>query len=177
MRQKLFIASFLIFNFCLAQDTKPFVPEGDANYFKFWEGKWVVVKDDYTLDTSSYFVVRKSVNPASYVEEWHFANGMNSLAVRAWDKTAGKWGFVWISDNGLYQVWDTRKVDGHWYIYRNFDVNGDRYLSRQGFIPQPDGTVLRVSEKSYDDKNWELRFRQKLRRVNPPGSISNGNKQ
>ena len=164
MRWKFLIALILILNACVGQDMKSFIPEGDAKYFEFWEGKWIVVKDDNTLDSSSYFVVRKSVNAASYVEEWHFSNGMNSLAVRAWDKTAGKWGFVWISDNGLYQVWDTRKIDGHWYIYRNFDVNGDKYLSRQGFIPQPDGTVLRVSEKSYDDKNWELRFKQKLKK-------------
>lgn len=153
-------------NYVDAQDTKAFIPEGEAKYFDFWEGKWVVMKEDNSLDTASYFIVKKSVNPASYVEEWHFANGMSSFAIRAWDKTEGKWGFVWISDNGLYQVWDTRKIDGNWYIYRNFDINGDKYLSRQSFIPQSDGTVIRVSEKSYDDKRWELRFRQRLRKIN-----------
>ena len=166
MRLILLIFFVTILNFCHGQDTNAFTPEGEAKYFDFWQGKWVVVRDDNTLDTTSYFIVKKSVNPASYVEEWHFSNGMSSFAIRAWDKTAGKWGFVWISDNGLYQVWDSRKVDGHWYIYKNFDVNGDKYLSRQGFIPQADGTVIRISEKSYDETTWELRFKQKLKKIN-----------
>jgi hypothetical protein len=166
MRFIFLVVSVFTLKLCQSQDTNAFVPEGDAKYFSFWEGKWVVVTENNTLDSNNYFIVKKSVNPASYVEEWHFSNGMSSFAIRAWDKTAGKWGFVWISDNGLYQVWDTKKVDGHWYIYRNFDINGDKYLSRQGFIPQPDGTVIRISEKSYDDKSWELRFKQKLKKVN-----------
>ena len=77
---------------------------------------------------------------------------MKSVAIRAWDKTAKKWGFVWISDNGLYQVWETKKVGNDWYFYKKFTVGGDTYLSRQGFLPQPDGTVLRISEKTYDEK-------------------------
>jgi len=165
MRVVLILVSLAMMNCTEAQDTKPFTAEGDATYFDFWEGKWVVVKEDNTLDSASYFNVKKSVNEASYEERWHFSNGRSSFAIRAWDKSAGKWGFAWISDNGLYQVWDTRKVDGHWYIYKTFDINGDRYLSRQGFIPQPDGTVIRISEKSYDEKKWELRFKQRLKKT------------
>ena len=158
-----------IFTFCIshlyAQDTKPFSAEGEANYFDFWEGTWFEIKDDGTLDSAAYFKVVRSIHPACFTEEWHFANGMRSIATRAWDKTNNKWGFVWVSDNGLYQVWDSKKVDGNWYIYKQFTINGDTYLSRQGFIPQADGTVLRISEKSYDEKKWELRFKQRLKKV------------
>jgi hypothetical protein len=146
---------------CVAQDMDPLVLTDDARYFDFWEGTWVGLKDDNSLDTSIYFTVRRSVHPASFMENW----GDNSFALRAWDKTNKKWGFVWISANGLYQVWDTRKYDGHWFIVREFSINGDRYLSRQGFLPQSDGTVLRVSEKSYDEKKWEVRFKQRLRKI------------
>jgi hypothetical protein len=164
--KKLFFSALLFI--CIgssAQDAKPFTPEGDAKYFDFWEGTWYLLKDDNSIDTTTRFIIKRSVHPSSFIEEWQFSNGMRSIALRAWDKTENKWGFVWISDNALYQVWDTKKSDGQWYIYRRFTVAGDSYLSRQGFIPQPDGTVLRISEKSYDEKKWELRFKQRLKKV------------
>lgn len=148
-----------------AQDTQPFVPKGDAKYYDFWAGTWYILKADNTLDTTSYFKVKRSVHPSAFTEEWQFGNGAKSIAVRAWDKTNNKWGFVWVSDNGLYQVWESKKVEGHWYMYKQFTINGDTYLSRQGFIPQTDGTVLRISEKTYDEKTWELRFKQLLKKI------------
>lgn len=162
--KKLFLL-FLLGTYAYAQDVKPFTPEGDAKYFDFWVGQWYEIKSDGTLDSTSYFKVKRSVNPSAFIEEWHFNSGMSSIAIRSWDKINNKWGFVWVSDNALYQVWDTKKVDGHWYIYRQFTINGDTYLSRQGFIPQSDGTVLRISEKTYDEKTWEVRFKQVLRKV------------
>jgi len=165
MRKLFIVLTIFIFQNTSAQDTKPFIAEGDAKYFDFWEGTWFVIKDDNTLDTASYFKIARSVNPASFTEEWHFSNGMRSIAIRAWDKTNNTWGFVWVSDNGLYQVWESRKVDSNWYIYKQFTVNGDTYLSRQAFLPQADGTVLRISEKSYDEKKWELRFKQRLKKI------------
>ena len=165
MKLILSFISILVSCSCISQDVKPFVAEGDAKYFDFWEGTWFELKADNTLDSTSYFKIKRGVNPACFIEEWHFANGMNSIAIRTWDKTNNKWGFVWVSDNGLFQVWDTKKVDGNWYIYREFTINNDTFLSRQGFIPQPDGTVLRISEKTYDEKNWELRFKHVLKKV------------
>jgi hypothetical protein len=145
----------------LSQDTNPLVLTEDARYFNFWEGTWYVLRDDNTVDTTSWFKIKRSVHDAAFEEEWGSSVG-KSVALRAWDKTNNKWGFVWISANGLFQVWDTRKVDGHWYIYKEFTITGDTYLSRQGFLPQPDGTVLRISEKTYDEKTWEVRFKQRL---------------
>ena len=157
--------AFLLCRGANAQDMKPLELTEDAKYFDFWEGTWHLIKDDNTIDSTVYFKIKRSVNAASFTEEWKFSDGLKSVAIRAWDKTNNKWGFVWISSNGLYQVWDTKKVDGHWYIYKNFMVNGDSYLSRQGFLPQADGTVIRISEKSYDEKKWEVRFKQKLKKV------------
>lgn len=166
MREWIVILIFqFVILFSFAQDQKPLVLTEDANYYNFWEGTWFGLNNDNTLDSTLCFIVTRSVNAAAFEEKWKFAKGSESFALRAWDKTNNKWGFVWISDNGLYQVWDTRKVDGHWYIYREFTINGDTYLSRQGFLLQPDGTVLRVSEKTYDEKKWELRFSQRLQKV------------
>jgi hypothetical protein len=149
-----------------AQDMNPLVLTEDAKYFNFWEGTWYGINDNNSIDTTLRFQVKRSVHPASFLEEWKMGNG-KSFALRSWDKTNGKWGFVWISENGLYQVWDSKLYDGHWYIVREFDINGDKYLSRQGFLLQKDGTVLRVSEKSYDDKKWEVRFKQRLKKSTP----------
>jgi len=159
-----FLMTLSIVESVIGQDQNPLILTEDARYFDFWEGKWIALRDNNTLDSTISFEVVRSVNPASFEEKWQFGNS-RSVAIRAWDKSNSKWGFVWISDNGLFQIWDTRKVDGHWYIYKQFNVNGDVYLSRQGFFIQPDGTVLRVSEKSYDEKKWELRFSQRLKKV------------
>lgn len=141
-----------------------FVPEGDAKYFDFWEGTWLGMKEDGSLDSAIRFEVKRSVNPSAFEEAWGVGTG-RSVALRAWDKTNGKWGFSWVSTNGLYQVWDSQKIDGHWYILKDFNVNGDKYLSRQSFILQSDSTVIRLSEKTYDKKKWELRFKQRLKKI------------
>lgn len=166
MRGFVLFLFYVISQVANSQDMKPFIPEGDAKYFDFWEGTWFEIKDNSVLDNNSYFKVTRSVNASCFTEEWQSSNGLKSIAIRAWDKINNKWGFVWISDNGLYQVWDSRKVDGVWYIYKQFTVNNDTYISRQSFILQPDGTVLRTSEKSYDEKTWEIRFKQKLKKAN-----------
>ncbi|MBA4849221.1 hypothetical protein [Emticicia sp. BO119] len=158
----IFFLACLFVNTGTGQDTKTFVPEGDARYFDFWPGKWYVQNEDKTIDSLSFFNVKKGVHEASFVEEWYFKNIGKSIAIRTWDKTNNKWGFVWASENGLYQVWNSKKIGDNWFIYNQFTVNGETYLSRQGFIPQKDGTVLRISEKSIDEIHWETRFKQIL---------------
>lgn len=155
--------AFFLVNSSFGQDIKPFLPEGEATYFNFWEVTWYVLNDDNSIDSNSYFVVEKSAHPSCFLEEWHYKGGFN-IALRTWDKTNNKWGFVWASANGLYQVWDTRKVGNDWYIYKQFTIEGDTYLSRQSFILQADGTVLRTSEKSYDEKNGNCDLNRGLRR-------------
>jgi len=149
-----------------SQDQNALMMTDDAQYFSFWSGKWLLLRDDGSVDSTTFYKVNRSVHDASFFEEWQMGPGNKSIAIRAWDKTNSKWGFVWVSSNGLFQVWDTRKVGKDWYIYKEFDVNGDKYLSRQGFILQENGTVLRISEKSYDGLKWELRFKQILKKAN-----------
>lgn len=166
MIRTIFSAALILSTFATnGQDEKAMIPTEDSHYFDFWEGTWYGIKDDNTIDSAICFRVTRSVHPAAFYEEWKFANGARSVALRAWDKTNNKWGFVWVSDNGLYQEWDTRKTDGHWFIHKQFTISGDTYLSRQGFLLQPDGTVLRISEKTYDEKKWELRFKQHLKKI------------
>ncbi|MBP6793752.1 MAG: hypothetical protein KA143_01800 [Saprospiraceae bacterium] len=145
-----------------SQDMNPFIASPDLKYYHFLPGKWYLQNEDKSLDTLNSFIIKQGVHEANFIEEWNFNKMGKSMAIRTWDKTNNKWGFVWISENGLYQVWDSKKVEDKWYIYKWFTINGETYLSRQGFFMQPDGTVLRISEKSLDEQHWELRFKQIL---------------
>jgi len=53
-----------------AQDNNELVLTEDAKYFDFWEGTWHVINADGTIDTASYFKVKRSVHPAAFEEEW-----------------------------------------------------------------------------------------------------------
>lgn len=118
---------------------------------------------------ASYFEIKKGVNPYSFIEYWYNKYDTTLLlgnAIRSWDKTNNRWMFTWISGNNLYQVWEGKKWDENWYITKYFDINGDKYLSRQGFIPQGPNRMMRISEKSYDEgKTWELRFKEFYQKI------------
>jgi len=152
-----------------AQDLLPFTADTpDTKYFDFWPGVWRSVVDGRVEPDGTTFRVRRDVHKSAFVEEWTMKIGetrMRATALRAWDKTAGRWMFTWVSDNGLYQVWEGRKVGDDWYIYREFDIAGDRYLSRQAWIPKGPNKLTRISERSDDGgKTWKLRFKQEFQR-------------
>ena len=154
----------------VAQDMNAFTPEGDATYYDFWEGTWYQVVNGEPDTSSSRFIVRSTVHPAGWYEDWHMvidsATTLAAEAIRAWDKTDSRWMYTWISDNGLHQIWEGRKSGDDWYFYRHFDVGGDKYLSRQGWIPLEEDKLMRISEKSYDQgETWELRFREYYMKV------------
>jgi len=141
----------------------------DRRYFDFWEGTWVQEVDGKPDTSKTVFRVTRSVNRNTFEEDWKMVLGattMRAKGVRAWDDSTKAWPYLWISDAGHYQIWDGRKADGNWYIYRHFDFGTDKYLSRQAWIPESPTRLMRVSEKSYDEgKTWELRFKEYYQRV------------
>jgi hypothetical protein len=155
-----------------AQDLKPLGEDPDAHYYDFWPGTWCSVEGGKIDRAGSVFRVQRGVHDASFEETWRqridARTVLRARAIRAWDKTAGRWMFVWVSENGLFQVWEGNKQGDRWYIYKEFDIDGERYLSRQGWFPVGPNEVERVSEKSSDQgKTWQLRFRQRYRKANP----------
>lgn len=135
----------------------------DRRYFDFWEGAWAQEVDGKPDTSKTMFWVTRGVNSNTFMEDWRMVfdgGSLRATGVRAWDDSTKSWPYVWISDAGHYQQWEGRKVDGNWYIYRRFNINGDKYLSRQAWIPESPTRLMRISEKSYDDgKTWELRFK------------------
>jgi hypothetical protein len=153
-----------------AQDLpqRPFPP--DARYFDFWVGTWYQVVNGRVDTAGTRFIVRPGVHTASWLEDWRMRIAGDTVvsahAVRSWDASRGRWGYLWVSSDGHFQVWDGCKAGADWYICRVFEFPTDRYLSRQGWLPVGPGRVQRISQKSYDGgQTWQLRFAEEYVRV------------
>ena len=146
-----------------SQDTLPLVESAETRYYDFWIGSWAEVKDGQVADSPA-FAVRRGIHAGALEETW--TGTLSARAFRTWDKTAARWMHVWVSSNGLFQVWEGRKVGADWYMFKEFDIRGDRYLSRQAILRRGERDAVRVSERSDDGgRTWRLRFRQELRRI------------
>lgn len=141
---------------------------GDATYYDFWPGDWHEVVDGEVADQPR-FQVERGLHPHSFEEEWHM-EGYEAKAWRVWDSTTDRWMFIWISEDGHFQIWKEEKIGDHWYMFKEFVVDGEPVLSRQAFIPQDDGTLVRTSEHSSDGgETWTLRFKEVLVKVSRDG--------
>lgn len=152
-----------------AQDAPAARGSEDSRYYDFWPGTWVEVVDGYPDTTATRFTVRRGVHAAAFEEEWRlFYDGAEhrSRAFRAWDDALDRWRFVWVSDDGHFQVWEGEKVDGEWYIVREFETADGAFLSRQAWIPESEDRLIRVMERSFDGgRTWETRSRTPFVRV------------
>lgn len=152
-----------------AQTTRPLVESPETHYYDFFVGDWYPEIDGRVDTTGTSFSVRRSVHPAAYTEMWvqHIDSlVLRSTALRAWDQVENRWMFTWVSDNGLYQVWRGEKIGADWYIVREFNVDGQKFLSRQAWIPEGPERLVRVLERSTDGgRSWQTRNRGTFRRV------------
>lgn len=147
-----------------AQDTEPLIAGPESRYFDFWEGTWRSFVNGRVDTAGTWFRVRRGIHDAAFEELWRLridsTTVLRARAFRAWDKTAERWMYVWVSDNGLFQVWEGRKVGDHWYIYREFGEAPDRFWSRQAWIAAGPDRVVRTIERSTDGgRTWQLRSR------------------
>lgn len=142
----------------------------DSRYYDFWPGTWYRIVDGVVDTTSTRFRVVRGVHRAAFEESWRLVidseTTITARAFRAWDSASERWRYVWLSDAGQFQVWEGRKVGDHWYMYREFEIEGRRVLSRQAWIPIAHGRLERISEHSSDDgRTWQRRFREEYARV------------
>ena len=150
---------WLISFFCIVNGSAQENPE--ASYYDFWIGEWHQVTAD-TVAENPGFVIEKGLFDGHLVEEWVMTDQTRAVAWRTWDSSTGSWQFVWVHQDGLFQIWEERKIGDHWYMHKTFVVDGQEIYSRQAFIPQEDGSVVRSSEHSKDGgATWQLRFRER----------------
>jgi hypothetical protein len=143
----------------------------DDRYYDFWPGTWYAVNDG-VRDSVPTFVVRRGVHPAVFEEEWRLVidsgRVSRSTGLRAWDQTYAKWMFVWVSDLGHFQIWEGVRIGNRWYIQRAFEQGGQRFLSRQAWIPEGPDRVVRIMERSFDEgRTWQPRSRVAYQRDAP----------
>ena len=152
-----------------AQTTRPFVESAETHYYDFYVGRWLPLVDGRIDSTGTAFIVRRSVHPAAYEEDWVQRIDSvehRSTALRAWDQIENRWMFTWISGNALFQVWRGEKVGKDWYIVRDFDFEGQKFVSRQAWIPEGPDRLVRVMERSTDGgRTWQTRYRGVYQRV------------
>jgi hypothetical protein len=139
----------------------------DKIYYDFWPGTWYEIENG-VRKTRPSFVVKRGVQPTAYVEDWLLTvDGKDdaSMGLRVWDPATSRWSFVWTNARGLYQIWDSVKVGKDWYIQRPFEAKGQRWLSRQAWIPDGANAVTWVMERSEDNgQTWQLRARTRFER-------------
>ncbi|MFW6078372.1 MAG: hypothetical protein ACODAE_02045 [Gemmatimonadota bacterium] len=156
------------------QTDAPMPDSPEARYFDFWPGTWVEVVDGAPDTAATTFTVTRGVHRSAFEERWKLVYdgaAHRSTALRAWDRVNERWMFTWVSDNGLFQVWEGRKVGDDWYIVREFEIDGERFLSRQAWIPRGRNELVRVMERSFDGgQSWETRSRTRFRRVSGPAA-------
>lgn len=144
------------------------VVPADSSYYDFWVGEWHQVVDGQ-IAAEPRFVVEEGISSSLLEEHWQM-EGYRAKAWRGWDSSQDTWTFVWISEQGHFQVWNERKVGKHWYMLKTFLIDGEEVLSRQAFIPQSDGSVVRTSEHSRDGgETWTLRFKETYVQVRKQG--------
>lgn len=162
MVKKLLLISIisLVTSTTIAQNTEA----ADSTYYDFWVGDWHQIVDGEMADEPR-FKVKRGLYSNHLEEEWQM-EGYRAKAWRGWDSTSDQWVFTWVSELGHYQVWEEKKVGDHWYMFKSFNINGEEVLSRQAFLQQPDGTVIRTSEHSQDGgENWMLRFKEEYVKI------------
>jgi hypothetical protein len=152
-----------------AQTNEPFEGHAQSGYYDFWPGVWQQIIDGEPDPDATTFVVRRSVHPAAYLEEWTQVDdgvARESFAIRAWDQINDRWMFTWISENALYQTWSSERVGDDWYIVKEWNIGGKVFLTRQAWIPDDPDTLVRVFERSFDDRaTWETVSRTRFKRV------------
>ncbi len=160
MKVQLFLAATLLASMSFAQSNN----SSDSTYYSSWIGEWYKVENDQ-ISTQPTFIVKHGLYNSSFEEYWIGAGGNFSMAWRAWDKRTQQWDFAWMSTDGLFQLWEGKKVNGIWYMYKTFIINDKEILSRQAFIPKGNSELIRTSEHSSDGgQTWQMRFNETYRK-------------
>jgi hypothetical protein len=139
----------------------------DVHYYDGWPGTWYRVEGE-RVDSLPTFEVRKGPGH-SFLEDWYLVidgKRTSSFALRSWDPETKMWRLAWVADPEYFQIWDGVKHPEGWYITRKFVQGAETFWSRQAWIPQGPGRMLRTIERSTDGgRTWTVRSRSEYRRL------------
>ncbi|MDC8003685.1 hypothetical protein POV27_06460 [Aureisphaera galaxeae] len=157
----LFLSTFLVYS-------------QSADHFDFWKnGKWeseITIYNNDTIPEKDSFIVRKLEGMNAFTENWKIFIGdgeyVDANVTRAFDKETNRWKLFYVDDLNA-QLWDSQNVDGRLYFFKEFSYKGKKFYSRQTWIPQSDGSVVRIIERSEDNREWRIRYWQLFKLISP----------
>lgn len=138
-----------------------------SEYFDFWkDGKWeseITIYNNDTIPEKDNFIVQKLDGKNAFKEKWTIFIGdgeyVDADVMRAFDQETKKWKLFYVDDLNA-QVWDSKVIDEKVFFYKEFNYKGKKFYSRQSWSFQPDGKVLRIIQRSDDNKTWHPRYWQ-----------------
>jgi hypothetical protein len=114
--------------------------------------------------------LRQTVTPVfdgcGHLERWTGGPTGEAYGVRAWDARTQKLYYTWVSPVVPPQIWEGRKEQGAWRFYREWELNGEKILSRTYWVPKAGDKFDRIVEQSRDaGKTWRQHALAEYERV------------
>jgi hypothetical protein len=136
--------------------------------FDFWIGRWSV--GPVGRAPGGFNDITRVAQGCALQERYHNAGGYTGTSLNFYDSQSRTWTQVWIDNTGL-RLHLTGGLDEHGHMVLNgerVDDAGRLLLERITWIPQPNGYVRQVWDRSSDNgQTWENVFAGEYVRLAP----------
>lgn len=145
-------------------------------FFDYIIGEWkmekLISQGETGIGGDDIFKFRKTLNDNGIFSEWYFNRGtkskpnfINGEYYSAFDNNSRTWSFYYISPF-VSQFYQGVKENGNWWFYKEYDLNGDKFIQRQAWEKIDADTLVRIIENSRDGgKTWRRGYEATLKRV------------
>lgn len=145
----------------------PSFGQQNSAYFDFWKsGQWtseITIFNQDTIQEKDSFSVQKMDGKNAFLEDWSIFIGdgeyVSATVIRAFDQETKKWRLFYIDDLNA-QSWESKLSENTLWFYKQFTYNGKVFYSRQSWVLESEGRVVRKIERSEDNQNWKPRYWQ-----------------
>ena len=128
--------------------------------FDFWLGYWHTYTSGDTIAGTNHIVLLQ--DSCVIQENWSSArSGYTGTSYNFYNPQTGKWHQTWIDNQGSSLLLTGQLEDGKMVMYSGAMKNqqGQDYINRISWTPNPDGSVRQLWEVSSDDGNkWTAVF-------------------
>lgn len=144
----------------------PCKAEAESAQFDFWVGEWDVLVGGSVGGSSR---IEALPGGCLIVENYENPGGFAGKSLNFYDPVRRKWRQLWVDNGGTIIEFEGALRDGSMVFEgKQTDRRGEQSLSRMSFIPQADGSVRQLIERSKDGgKTWAAEFDGKYVRKKP----------
>jgi len=170
IRQSILVSLLLTLTFKLSAQSASNQPcpccKSEFRQFDFWVGEWETYNPGDTLVGTNNIVIMQ--DSCVIQENWNSARGPYSgTSYNFYNPQTGKWHQTWVDNQGAPLLLSGGLEDGEMVMRSGKMKNpqGQEYLNRITWTPNPDGSVRQFWEISNDDgKTWNGVFDGEYRR-------------